>query len=145
MSWFTHQVTIEIGSLYFAPQILQMDEESSDVDWNVLRQEEENSPDQPKKNPMNPVRTEMELQSSETGLTNEPSRESEPSDDPTPGTQRVNLASTSQLKLALLAALLDHQRHNRETSALHDALAEVNIRLPAFSLQFHIGYGSSIS
>ena len=31
------------------------DEESSDVNWNILRQEEENSPDQ-RRNRMNPVR-----------------------------------------------------------------------------------------
>lgn len=54
------------------------------------------------------------------------------------GYRRVNLATSNQLKLALLSALLDHQFRGLETSALKDALQEVNVRLLGFSLQIHL-------
>ena len=112
-------------------------EEQTDADWNVLRLEEEGSPNQPNQaGEFDSAGTSGG--SSEAGLTNDPSIENEPPADPLPAIRRVSLASTTQLKFALLAALLDHQFHNRETSALHDALAEVNLRLLAFSLQIHL-------
>jgi hypothetical protein len=54
------------------------------------------------------------------------------------GYRRVNLATSNQLKLALLSALLDHQFHGLETSALKEALQEVNVHLLGFSLKIHI-------
>lgn len=56
----------------------------------------------------------------------------------TSGYRRVNLATSDQLKPALLSALLDNQYRGLETSALKDALQEVNVRLLGFSLQIHL-------
>lgn len=118
----------------FHPGDLESDEEQTDTDWIFIRRKDEYPPNQPSTSRKSES-TERDLESSATSLTDETSDEKESADDPTPNNRRVNLASTSQLKFALLAALLDHQFHNRETSALHDALAEVNLRLLAFSLQ----------
>jgi hypothetical protein len=54
------------------------------------------------------------------------------------GYRRVNLATSDQLKPALLSALLDNQYRGSDTSALKDALQEVNVRLLGFSLQIHL-------
>jgi len=121
----------------FRPGDLESDEEQADTDWNALRREEEYPPNRLKwRDETNS--TEKDLQPLEANSGDESSDESEPQGDSSPSYRRVILASTSQLKFALLAALLDHQFHNRETSALHDALVEVNLRLLAFSLQVHL-------
>jgi ABC-type cobalamin/Fe3+-siderophores transport system ATPase subunit len=148
----------------FRPGSPEVDEDQADTDWNVLRLEEEFSPDQ--------IAPSGQSQFSETGvrpsghsigrlsdmsLTDETSsaEDASSSRDTANGPQaamspgfisdnrRVNLASATHLKFALLAALLDHQFHNRESSALHDALAEVNLRLLAFSLEHYFNENGS--
>ncbi len=134
----------------FRPGDLEGNEEQIETDWLFVRREDELPPYQaiPSGKPED---VETNSSPSDTSPIDEtPSEEDvSSSQDNTislnvtmpqgflSGNRRVTLASTFQLKFALLAALLDHQFHNRETSALHDALKEVNLRLLAFSLQLH--------
>jgi hypothetical protein len=135
----------------FRPGPLEADEsEQENVDWNVLRTEDEYPPDQAGLQPQSEP-AETDSPPSGTVPTNKTLTPSHQPEDPPnsvrytltvgpgfiSGYRRVTLASASQLKFALLCALLDHQHHNRETSAIHDALAEVNVRLLAFSLQIY--------
>ena len=148
----------------FRPGDPEGDEEQADTDWNVLRLEEEFSPTQtaPSSQPgfgekgIRPSGHTI-VSKSDMSLTDQtPSAEDgSSSPDTANGPQaamppeflsdnrRVNLASATHLPLALLAALLDHQFHNRESSALHDALAEVNLRLLAFSLEHYFDENGS--
>lgn len=132
----------------FQPGALE-DDEPADIDWNILRIDEEYSPERMGSLPQ-PESIGTDSPSPDSASTGEIATPSEPTDSPDStsftsnltmppdflsGNRRVTLASTSQLKFALLSALLDHQYHNRETSALLDALSEVNVQLVAFSLQ----------
>jgi len=135
----------------FRPGDLESDEEQADADWNALRREEELPPYQAGSSGQPGLAETDSLPSDITPSDETTAIEDAPSSSSNSfsfkitmppgflsGNRRVNLASASHLKFALLTALLDHQFHNRETSALIDALAEVNLRLLAFSLQLHI-------
>jgi predicted ATPase len=129
----------------------EKDNENTDVDWNTRRPEDERPPNWVE------IQIEPKLSESDFEDPNVISAEETSIPENLPDIQgssamfdivmprgflssyrRVTLVGASQLKIALLAALLDNQQHNRETSALHDALSEVNVRLLAFSLQVHL-------
>ncbi len=111
----------------FHPTPPEDDENIGELDLSTRRPEDERPPAQ---------KTYIPDESSES---DSPKPDSDqPEGFSTSGYRRVNLATSDQLKPALLSALLDNQYRGLETSALKDALQEVNVRLLGFSLQIHL-------
>jgi hypothetical protein len=111
----------------FHPAPPEDDENIGELDLSTRRPEDERPPVQKTYIP------------DESSASDSPKPDSDqPEGFSTAGYRRVNLATSNQLKLALLSALLDHQYRGLEISALKDALQEVSVRLLGFSLQIHI-------
>lgn len=111
----------------FHPLPPEDDENIGELDLSTRRPEDERPPAQKAYNP------------DESPASDSPKPDSDQTEGfSTSGYRRVNLATSDQLKPALLSALLDNQYRELETSALKDALQEVNVRLLGFSLQIHL-------
>jgi predicted ATPase len=119
----------------FQPGFLEEESEENDTSWTFRRLEDEQSPQRIR--PPDFVEA-SKTESQTVDVTLEAHGSVKDQANSSPPYQRVNLVSDVHLKLALLSALLDHQFHQREISALSDALAEVKIRLLAFSFQIHL-------
>ena len=106
----------------FQPSPIEDNQEGNEYNWEQRRPEDELPPhreDQQSK--------ELLPQPEDTSETDEPLVQE---------IARIFLVQPAHLKLALLAALLDHQYRQPAECALDDALAEVPVRLLAFS--FHV-------